>query len=413
MMTPLIPIAALGALAVVAMAVAYVAMRQARTARAALVAGEERHREIAERAGKLEAGSRLAGDVAHDLNDLLTAITGYTELLIASLDPSGPSIQDAQEIRRAALSAARLTRPLRNLGGGHRGSGDVVDVNAVTARTASALERMLGPAIEVTLALDNGIERIKIGAAHLEEIVLNLGIHARDAMPHGGHLTVATTMHMADEAAAANGAPRAYVRMVIADTGRGMSAAAKSRLFEPFLAAADAAGSAMGLARVDAIVKQAGGRIQVESTAGVGTTFTIDLPATSEAAAATGPAAAETRLLAPVLVVEDDPRVRELITVVLVRAGHEVVAVPGSHAALSELMRQPAISLMLVDVVMPEMDGYDLMIEARKISNHVHVVFMSGFARDPVRHPIGDGFLAKPFTVESLTGIVQQALAAP
>jgi hypothetical protein len=182
------------------------------------------------------------------------------------------------------LSAARLTRPLRNLGGGHRGSGDVVDVNAVTARTASALERMLGPSIEVTLALDNGIERIKIGAAHLEEIVLNLGIHARDAMPNGGRLTVATTMHMADEAGAANGAPRAYVRMVIGDTGRGMSAAEKSRLFEPFLAADDAAGSAMGLARVDAIVKQAGGRIQVESTAGVGTTFTIDLPATSEAA---------------------------------------------------------------------------------------------------------------------------------
>ena len=243
--------------------------------------------------------------------------------------------------------------------------------------------------------------------------MLNLGIHARDAMPNGGRLTVATTMHMADEAGAANGALRAHVRMVIADTGGGMSAAAQSRLFEPFLAADDAAGTAMGLARVDAIVKQAGGRLEVESTAGVGTTFTIDLPATSEAPAATDPVAAETRLLAPVLVVEDDPRVRELITVVLVRAGHEVVSVPGSHAALAELMRQPAISLMLVDVVMPEMDGYDLMIEARKISHSVHVVFMSGFARDPVRHPIGDGFLAKPFTVESLTGIVQQALAAP
>ena len=411
-MTASITIAALGALAAVAIAVAWVAMRQARAARAALSAGEQRHRESAERAGKLEAGSRLASDVAHDLNDLLTAITGYTELLIASLDPSGSSIQDAHEIRRAALSAARLTRPLRNLGGGHRGSGDVVDVNAVTARTANALERMLGPNIAVTLALDNGIERIKIGAAHLEEIVLNLGIHARDAMPDGGRLTVATTMHMAAEAGT-NGAPRAHVRMIIADTGRGLSAAAQSKLFEPFLAADDAAGSAMGLARVDAIVKQAGGRIQVESTAGVGTTFTIDLPATSEPAAATDPAPAETRLLAPVLVVEDDPRVRELITVVLVRAGHEVVAVPGSHAALTELIRQPAISLMLVDVVMPEMDGYDLMVEARKISNHVHVVFMSGFARDPVRHPIGDGFLAKPFTVESLTGIVQQALAAP
>ena len=118
-------------------------------------------------------------------------------------------------------------------------------------------------------------------------------------------------------------------------------------------------------------------------------------------------------MMAPVLVVEDDPRVRELIRLVLVRAGHEVVAVAGPHAALAALNRQPAISLMLVDVVMPEMDGYDLVAEARKIAPGVHVVFMSGFARDAARHPSGDGFLAKPFTVESLTGIVQEALAAP
>jgi CheY-like chemotaxis protein len=124
-------------------------------------------------------------------------------------------------------------------------------------------------------------------------------------------------------------------------------------------------------------------------------------------------APAETRSMAPVLVVEDEPRVRELIRLVLVRAGHEVMAVAGPHAALAALHRQPAISLMLVDVVMPEMDGYDLATEARKISPGVHVVFISGFARDTTRHPSGDGFLAKPFTVESLTAIVEHALAAP
>jgi CheY-like chemotaxis protein len=200
--------------------------------------------------------------------------------------------------------------------------------------------------------------------------------------------------------------------MIVADTGGGMSAAAQSRLFEPFLASEEAGGSALGLAKVDAIVKQAGGRIQVESAAGVGTTFTIDLPATSEPVAAPS-AFTEPRLTSPVLVVEDDPRVRELIRLVLVRAGHEVVAVAGPHAALAALNRQPAILLMLVDVVMPEMDGYDLVVEARKLSSGIHVVFMSGFARDAARHPSGDGFLAKPFTVESLTGIVQEALAAP
>ena len=209
--------------------------------------------------------------------------------------------------------------------------------------------------------------------------MLNLGIHARDAMPDGGRLTVATTMHTHDGRDAASGVPGEYVRMVVADTGGGMSAAAQSRLFEPFFASEDAGGSAMGLAKVDAIVKQAGGRIQVDSAAGVGTTFTIDLPATSEPAAGPDRALAEARLMAPVLVVEDEPGMRELIRLVLVRAGHEVVTVAGPHAALAALNRQPAISLMLVDVVMPEMDGYDLVAEARKISPGVHVVFMSAF----------------------------------
>lgn len=201
--------------------------------------------------------------------------------------------------------------------------------------------------------------------------------------------------------------------MVVADSGGGMSADAQSRLFEPFFASDDAGGSAVGLAKVNAIVKQAGGRIHVESSPGAGTTFTIDLPATSEVAAVPERAIAETRLAAPVLVVEDEPGVRELIRLVLVRAGHEVVTVAGPHAALAALKRQPGITLMLVDVVMPEMDGYDLAGEARAMSPGIHVVFMSAFARDAARHPSGDAFLAKPFTVESLTDVVEEALDAP
>jgi two-component system cell cycle sensor histidine kinase/response regulator CckA len=411
--TPQVAILLLGAVAFIAVAVALVAALRARAARAALGASEAKQRESLELARKMEEGSRLAGDVAHDLNDLLTAITGHTELLIANMDPAGTNIQDAHEIRRAALSAARLTKPLRALGGSRRASTDLVDVNAVTARTAGSLERMLGPTIKVTLALDNDIKPVRLGAGHLEEIVLNLGVHARDAMPNGGRLTVATTMYTNEERGGAGGSPRQYVRMVIADNGGGTSKAAQSKLFEPFLSSDEAGGSAIGLAKVDAIVKQAGGRIQVESADGVGTTFTIDLPATSATASVPEPAFVETRLTAPLMVVEDDPRVRELIRLVLVRAGHEVVAVAGPHAALAALHRQPAIALMLVDVVMPEMDGYDLVAEGRKIAPDVHVVFMSGFARDAARHPAGDGFLAKPFTVETLTGIVHEALAAP
>jgi two-component system cell cycle sensor histidine kinase/response regulator CckA len=408
-----VAITLLGALASLAIAVAWVATRRARAARAALRSNETKLRERVERDEKINADSRLAGDIAHDLNDLLTAITGYTELLIANLDPSGTSIQDAHEIRRAALSAARLTKPLRILSGGHHAPIDVIDVNAETARAATALKQMLGPNIDVALALDHDIKRVKISACHLEEIVLNLGVHARDAMPHGGRLTVATVTHTDDERDAASGAPSEYVRMVVTDTGGGLSADARSTLFEPFFASEDAGAGAIGLAKVDAIVKQAGGRIQVESAAGAGTTFTIDLPATSEPAAGSEPAFTETRLTAPVLVVEDEPGTRELIRLVLVRVGREVVAVAGPHAALDALRRQPAIALMLVDVVMPEMNGYDLVAEARTISPGVHVVFMSGFARDATRHPSSDGFLAKPFTVEALTSIVEEALAGP
>jgi two-component system cell cycle sensor histidine kinase/response regulator CckA len=411
MMGAPVEIAVLGAVTFIAIAVACVAMLVARAAGVSLRARDRQHGESAELARQMEATGRLAGDVAHDVTDLLTAIAGHAELLIASLDPSGTSIQDAHEIRRTALRAAQLTKPLRTLGGELHASTEVIDVNAVTTRTVTSLQQMLGTKIDVTVSLDSDIKPIRIAARHLEEIVLNLCIHARDAMPKGGCLTVATTRHTHEPRGAAGGVGGEYVRLVVADTGGGMSAAAQSRLFEPFFASEDAGGSAVGLAKVDAIVKQAGGRIQVESAVGAGTTFTIDLPATSEPVPPPDLVPTEARRTTQVLVVEDEPQIRELIRLVLVRAGHEVVAVAGPHAALAALHRQPAISLMLVDVVMPEMDGYDLVAEARKISPDIHVVFMSAFAHDATRHPNGDGFLAKPFTIESLTGIVEEGLS--
>lgn len=403
MLTAPLSLALFGAAFSIAIAAACVAIVQVRAARAARRAGEE---ERGERARHIDASTRLAGDIAHDLNNLLTAIAGHAELLTASLDPAGSSIQDAYEIRRAALSAARLTRPLHTLSG-RRAPADVVDLNAVIRRTAGSLPHMLGPAIDVTLTLDDGILRVRIAESYLQEVVLNLCLHARDAMPGGGHVTVATSMHTIDEA----GVPRTYVRMAVADTGGGLSAAAQSKLFEPLFAGDADAGRAVGLAKVNTIIGEAGGRIAVVSAAGAGTTFTIDLPATPEPAAASDRAPARARLTAPVLVVEDEPGMRELIRAVLVRAGREVIAVAGPHAALAMLNREPAISLMLVDLIMPEMDGYELAAEARKISPGVHVVFMSAFAPDPARHLSGAGFLAKPFTSESLISIVDEALS--
>jgi CheY-like chemotaxis protein len=252
MVTAPVLIALLGIVTAIATVVACVATLRARAARVELRARDRQHGESVELARTMAATRRLAGDVARDVTDLLTAITRRAELLIAGLDPSGASIQDAHEIRRDALSAAKLTKPLRALSGSHH---------------------------------------------------------------------------------------------------------------------------------------------------------------ESEPAALPDPTLKEPRLTVPVLVVEDEPQVRELIRLVLVRAGHEVVAVAGPRAALVALNRQPAIPLILVDVVMPEMDGYDLAAEARKISPGVRVVFMSAFAHDALRHPKADGFLAKPFTIEALTGIVEKGLS--
>jgi two-component system cell cycle sensor histidine kinase/response regulator CckA len=411
MLTAPLAIGLLAASTIIAVAVAGVAMMRNRAMRAALQGSVAAAGARAEFAGQAESHRRLAGDVAHHLTDMLTSITGHTELLIAGLDPSGGSMEDALQIRQAARTAANLLKPFRALSGGRRASIEVVDVNAVIAHTAGSMTRMLGPAIEVVLPLAGRIERIRIGAGQLEEIVLNLGVHARGAMPNGGRLTVATAMHTDEAVGVPGGARREYVRMTVSDSGGGLSADAHSTLFEPFLSSDEAAVNAAGLAKVNAIVHDAGGRIDVASAAGVGTTFTIDFPAASESDSAMTAASTPTSLPTSVLVVEDEPRVRELIRLVLVRAGHDVVAVAGPRAALAALARQPATSLMLVDLVMPEMDGYDLAAASRKIVPGVRIMFLSGFAPDAARHPSGDPFLAKPFTVESLIAMVQETLA--
>jgi CheY-like chemotaxis protein len=332
MLTAPVAIASLVGITSIAIVVACAATRRALAASAALRASQAKRGNDR----KIEAGSGLPHEVAHGLADLLTAITGHAELLIATLDPSGASIQAAREIRRAALSAARLAAPM-----------------ATQDRSNTHEERD-----------------------------------------------------------AAGGASAEHVPIAVAETGRGMAANARPRPFEPFRAGEAASVAPTAVARSDAIVKHGGERTRIAPAAGVGRTFTSGVPAASQPPAGPPSSAEETRLGAPVLIVEDEPHVRELIRVVLVRAGHKVLAVAGPHAALAELNRQPAISLMLVDVVMPEMDGYDLVVEARKIAPGVRVVLMSGFARDPARHPSGDGFLVKPFTAESLTAIVERALDA-
>ena len=363
-------------------------------------------------AQKMEAVGRLACGIAHDFNNLLTAITGYSELLITNLSGTDPNIQDVYEIRRAALSAARLTRQLLAFGSPQRAHTEVLDLNAIVTHTAGILRPTLGENVGVTLSLDPGIPRIKADAGQLEQIVVNLAINARDAMPNGGHLTFTTSPYVADRDAM--GCAREYVRLTVADTGCGIPADTRSKVFDPFFTTKGAAGTGLGLAMVYGIVTQNGGRIDLDSTVGVGTTFSIDLPATSDSAPVAAVKASPPRFVdgyASVLIVEDDPGVRQIVEIVLRRAGHDVVAVEGPQEALAFLTGRPNINLVLTDVVMPEMSGYELAAEIKKIAPAARIVFMSGYAHDAGRQPVDDNFLAKPFTAESLTHVVRHAMA--
>ena len=363
-------------------------------------------------AQKMEAVGRLACGMAHDFNNLLTAITGYSELVIANLGGTDPMVLDVYEIRRAALSAARLTKQLLAFGAPQRAPTEVLDLNAIVTRTAGLLRPILGENIRLTLALGSDIPRIKADAGQLEQIVVNLAINARDAMPNGGHLTFTTSPYVADRETAI-GCARAYVRLTIADTGCGIPPETRSKVFDPFFTTKGPGGTGFGLAVVYSIVTQNGGRIDLDSTVGVGTTFIIDLPVTTDASAVVDPPAAPPRLIegfARVLLVEDDPGVRQIVEIVLRRAGHEVVPVEGPHEALAFLSGRPDITLVLTDVVMPEMDGYELAAEIKKIAPGARIVFMSGYAPEMGRQ-LDDNFLAKPFTAESLTHVVRHAMA--
>jgi CheY-like chemotaxis protein len=361
----------------------------------------------------MAAIGRLSVGIAHDFNNLLTAITGYIELMIMEMSQDDPKIQDAYEVRNAAFSAARLTGQLLAFSRPRATQVLVLDVNAIVARTARLLRRTLGDDIDVRLDLAPQMKPIKADPAHLEQIVLNLAVNARDAMPTGGQLTIKTCAHMCNPGTGTQRTGREYVRLTIGDTGCGIAEALQPKVFERFFSTKGKRGTGIGLTTVYELVSRNGGRIDLESTEGIGTTFTIDLPTTSEAA--DDP---ESVVLAPhfvngfatILVVEDDSRVRELAELILRRAGHDIVSAAGPREALRLLAVRPDVELVLTDIVMPDMNGYDLAKEIRRMAPKVHLVFMSGGAPQS-RAEADEPFLSKPFTAESLTRVVQDTLA--
>jgi two-component system, cell cycle sensor histidine kinase and response regulator CckA len=373
-------------------------------------------------AQKMEAVGRLAGGVAHDFNNLLTVIAGYSDLLLSDLDPDNLLHWHAAAINNAAARATALTRQLLAFSRREVLQPRVLDLNAVVTDTGKMFRRLIGEDIALVTTLDPALGRVNADPGQLEQVILNLVVNARDAMPQGGRLTLETANMELGEADAHRQVgviPGRYVRLAVRDTGIRMDAATQSHLFEPFFTSKEPGkGTGLGLATVYGIVTQSGGYIEVDSTPGRGTTFRIYLPRFEEGLEAVEPAAAApTSLqgLETVLLVEDEVEVRGVAQQILQSAGYTVLAASDGEEAV-RLCAQHAgsIHLLLTDVVMPGMSGPALASRLAAMRPAMKVMYMSGYPEDAiVRHDLlepGTVFLPKPFTLETLLRKVRESL---
>ena len=378
------------------------------------------------RAQKLEAVGRLAGGVAHDFNNLLTVILSYSSLLIEEGDVAGHALESMQEIKKAAEGAASLTKQLLAFSRQQVLQPQVLDVNSVVQSTQKLLNRLIGEDIKLitTLAPDLGVARLDPG--QLSQIIMNLAVNARDAMPTGGVLTIETA-NVEMDLAYVRGHPVAqaghYVMLAVSDTGIGMDEITKERIFEPFFTTKEAGkGTGLGLATVYGIVKQSGGFIWVYSEPFRGTSFKIYFPRVSEVPDGLPPGApAEApppRGTGTVLVVEDQSAVRGVAREMLERSGYRVLEAATGDAALRlAASHKGAIDLLLTDVVMPGLSGRQLAQQLAEIRPQMRVLFMSGYTDDAVVHhgmlEPGIHYLQKPFTRDGIARKVHEVLRAP
>jgi two-component system cell cycle sensor histidine kinase/response regulator CckA len=377
-------------------------------------------------AQKMEAVGRLAGGVAHDFNNLLTAILGYADLAMSTLSPDAPVYKDIQEIQNAAQRASGLTRQLLAFSRRQIIAPRVIDLNELVLTLDNMLRRLIGEDIELRMLLAQDLGAVKVDPGQVEQVILNLVVNARDAMPRGGKLTIETGsvtldddyMRVHPEATSGD-----YVMVAMSDTGVGMTEEVKSHLFEPFFTTKEMGkGTGLGLATVYGIVKQSGGFIYVYSEPGKGTTFKIYLPRVKEPVTAL-PRAEEFRELPrgteTVLLVEDEPSVRELAARALRQQGYTVLeAASGKEALqLSKEYGEKEIHLLFTDVVLPQMSGKRLAERLKELRPQVKVLFTSGYADNAVvQHQVlepGVEFLAKPFSPAVLARKVRQILDAP
>ncbi|MDP3910645.1 MAG: PAS domain S-box protein [Gemmatimonadales bacterium] len=392
---------------------------------------EQRHLEEQFRqAQKMEAVGQLAGGIAHDFNNLLTAILGNTQLLLRDLPPGDAKRGDVEEIRRASERAASLTRQLLAYSRRQMLQPEVLDLNVVVTDLDRMLRRLIGEHIQLATIPAPALGRVRADPNQIEQVLVNLAVNARDAMPHGGKLTIETADADLDAAWAAEhlGAhPGAYVMVAVTDTGTGMAPAVRAHLFEPFFTTKEVGkGTGLGLATVYGIVKQSGGYISVYTEPGHGTSFKVYLPRLPDTApsppppvAAAGPTTSPLKVAArgseTVLVVEVEPAVLALSRRALEAHGYVVLAAEDGGAAMRIVERHGGpIDLLLTDVVMPGISGRELAEQLAARRPGVRVLYMSGYPGDAVVHQgtlaAGSAFLQKPFSPDGLARKVRDVL---
>jgi len=372
---------------------------------------------------KMEAFGQLAGSVAHDFNNLLTIISGHSEILSELIAPDDPLQEFVSEIAKAGERAASLTRQLLAFSRQNLMAPRVINLNDVVSETEKLLRRLIGEDILLHIQLQSDLPAIRADASQCDQVLMNLAVNARDAMPTGGTLAIRTAGIVLDQRYADRHPgvkPGAYVRLSVSDTGCGMTQDVKARLFEPFFTTkATGKGTGLGLAVVHGIVRQSGGHIDVSSEPGYGTIFHIYFPAVQEAVGNNEPARPY-QLLAgteSLLLVEDEPGVRKLALHVLEQHGYQVLVASNGREALEILDMQTApIDLLVTDVVMPIMGGPELAKTLRAKYPTLKVLFLSGYTDDAImRHGIVHNevaFLHKPFTPMDLAKRVRSVLDA-
>jgi signal transduction histidine kinase len=379
----------------------------------------ERSEEQLRHSQKMEAVGRLAGGVAHDFNNLLTAILGYSDFLLADIERNDPRRDDVREIKKAATRAGALTAQLLAFSRRQIRQPRPLDLNAILAGLDRMLRRVIGEDVHLEWQPSENLGTVVADPSEIEMMILNLVVNAGDAMPEGGTITVRTSHVVFDGRSHRQLGAGRYACLSVTDTGVGMDSSTRDRIFEPFFTTKDPGkGTGLGLSTVYAIVEHLHGAIDVESSVGAGTTFTVHLPLHDEPAETLATSAAPAvapRGVETVMLVEDEDGVRALGSRILERHGYTVIEARNGREAL-KLAREHVgnIDLLLTDVVMPEMGGKQLATTLFDRDNDLRVLFMSGYTDGDISrrgelHP-DTAFLQKPFTAPGLLSRVREVL---